>query len=626
MTIPTMGNDVFDKDDFWAAWSVWESGGFFTSPYGLYGDKRLMNSGTGGNDRFIGVDIAYLIDEGYDAPYMYFNAAYGDAFTMSGTAVGGRDQFHGGEGVSNTFLGDAGTMRDSARGGADSFAGATDLGNSPWGTYNTFVGDGEDMSGRSIGGNDVLTGSSARDGGWASNSMSGDASWMSGSAAGGRDVLSGGSASSLPGSDDGTGVNNWMAGDAREMRNTAKGGHDVIFGGGADGESAGVSNFIAGDADLMFGRALGGNDDLSVRMATDGGQTYNWLVGDGEDGWGYATGGNDAIQGGSASGGVDDKYDEAVNYAAGDFFYAWDQVTFGHDRITGGHATEGADVYNDLVGDAWEARIDPGQQMTGGDDTVTGGSADADSFVTNYVGGDVWHLYGEDGAHFVGGRDIVAGGNGGVNGIYGDVYEAMVEVFQGGADILKASTTGENWMYGDGETVWALAAFGGDDTLVSGAGDDRMWGDFGNVGSGPVAPQGNSAPGLQADGLRDLSTAPLQTPQYPGNFFGGADLFVFAPGNGEDVIYDFDVSDGDRIDVTALRAAWMDIDFNGRNDFANFAQMNASHRITYGTWTDDLVTDAPAAFIYTGNGITDDVIVLVGVLEGELARDDFFFG
>jgi Ca2+-binding RTX toxin-like protein len=67
----------------------------------------------------------------------------------------------------------------------------------------------------------------------------------------------------------------------------------------------------------------------------------------------------------------------------------------------------------------------------------------------------------------------------------------------------------------------------GGDKLIGGGGIDRMWGDVAFINGVPVSP-----------------TAPT------GSVVTGADTFVFAPGNGADVVYDFRQSDHDRIDVS----------------------------------------------------------------------------
>ena len=97
----------------------------------------------------------------------------------------------------------------------------------------------------------------------------------------------------------------------------------------------------------------------------------------------------------------------------------------------------------------------------------------------------------------------------------------------GGNDTLTAAGTGINVLYGDAHSMEGNAQ-GGNDTLISGPGNDLMWGDaaiINGVAASPTAPTGN-----------------VKT---------GADTFVFAPGSANDTVGDFRQSDGDRIDVSA---------------------------------------------------------------------------
>ena len=76
---------------------------------------------------------------------------------------------------------------------------------------------------------------------------------------------------------------------------------------------------------------------------------------------------------------------------------------------------------------------------------------------------------------------------------------------------------------------------GGDDTLIGGAGADRLTGD-GSVatnGAGPLA------------------------------LAGGADTFVFGARDGLDTITDFRAADGDRIDLRATLLGWDALDSDG---------------------------------------------------------------
>jgi Ca2+-binding RTX toxin-like protein len=98
----------------------------------------------------------------------------------------------------------------------------------------------------------------------------------------------------------------------------------------------------------------------------------------------------------------------------------------------------------------------------------------------------------------------------------GDTYY-MYQGDKGGADVITGGGLGsENLLVGD--AFQATGAVGGADRLVSGAGDDQMYGDF-----------------MMNDGTSK----------------GGADVFVFGPDNGNDVIMDFQ-SGIDHIDLSAF--------------------------------------------------------------------------
>ena len=102
---------------------------------------------------------------------------------------------------------------------------------------------------------------------------------------------------------------------------------------------------------------------------------------------------------------------------------------------------------------------------------------------------------------------------------------------RGGNDTLIGGASSSdylaNHLVGDASFM-SGNAHGGNDTLISGTGTDNMWGDaqiINGVAASPTAPTGYVVT--------------------------GADTFVFAPGNGADVVYDFRQSDGDKIDVSA---------------------------------------------------------------------------
>ena len=121
----------------------------------------------------------------------------------------------------------------------------------------------------------------------------------------------------------------------------------------------------------------------------------------------------------------------------------------------------------------------------------------------------------------IGGADVTN------NGYFGDAY-AMLGNARGGSDTLVGGNGTGSQMRGDAVAM-NDQAIGGADRLISGTGSDHMWGDAQYINEVEVLSPATD-------------TGLVQT---------GADTFVFGPGNGEDFVYDFRQSDGDRIDVSA---------------------------------------------------------------------------
>jgi Ca2+-binding RTX toxin-like protein len=152
---------------------------------------------------------------------------------------------------------------------------------------------------------------------------------------------------------------------------------------------------------------------------------------------------------------------------------------------------------NHLYGDAGQMS----GRAAGGNDSLTGSS---NAFAWNYLYGDAEVLSDRT----KGGDDILfAGGGASRNILYGDAF-ALSGFAKGGDDILygAASVGSVAALYGDG-FILEDNATGGNDRLVSGIGNDTMWGDAA-VRSGGAS--------------------------------GGYDVFVFAPHNGTDIIADFE--------------------------------------------------------------------------------------
>jgi hypothetical protein len=151
------GNDTFIGAGSSASVLYGDAGGNM-SGHARGGDDVLLLPGTGG--------------------LFSTNLAYGDALTMSGTAVGGNDTLTGGDSsgavdIAYQFYGDAKSMSESARGGNDTLTGSNNTGGS--GTVsNILFGDAESMSGSAKGGNDTLFAGTAIAGSTVNNQMWGD--------------------------------------------------------------------------------------------------------------------------------------------------------------------------------------------------------------------------------------------------------------------------------------------------------------------------------------------------------------------------------------------------------------------------------------------------------------------
>jgi len=225
-----------------------------------------------------------------------------------------------------------------------------------------------------------------------------------------------------------------------------------------------------------------------LRLGDDGGDAF----GDAEELHDASRGGHDLLVGGANA---------VVNNLFGDADAMLDRSRGGNDTLVGGaHAS-----FNNLYGDAFFLAGD----TLGGKDLLTGGAGAFD----NTLHGDARFML--DRAR--GGDDLLIGGaNATSNTLYGDAWNIRGAA-RGGNDTLIGAGGSTNYLYGDAQSL-SGSAVGGNDRLVSGRGTDLMWGDAADVGPGAKT---------------------------------GADIFAFAPGGGDDSIFDFRHSDGDRIDVSA---------------------------------------------------------------------------
>ncbi len=221
----------------------------------------------------------------------------------------------------------------------------------------------------------------------------------------------------------------------------------------------------------------------------------------------------------------------------------------GNDWLIGSDAAN----FNDLYGDA-----DTLSRSKGGSDVLIGG-ANANM---NNLFGDAVAMLGDLTNMSSGGNDTLFGGDGAsLNYLYGDA------IFVGnslcGYDFLVAGDLAqENYLYGDGYQAYENA-WGGNDRLVSGTGNDYMWGDFQWIGADTKF---------------------------------GRDTFVFKTNNGQDKIFDFR-SGEDKIEISGIAG------------LADFSQLQMQITVQGG-----------ASIIALG---TDDTVTVIGVTN--LQAQDFIF-
>lgn len=279
-------------------------------------------------------------------------------------------------------------------------------------------------------------------------------------------------------------------------------------------------------------------------------------------------------------------------HAAYDYGERYDPNGFTTDLVV--DAGSGDDVVwtgasNDfVVGDEHNPFTAPALAV-GGDDAIDGGAGN------DYIFGDVY-----DGGPFTAGDDVLAGGAGrdrifgeafhtsgglvagndelrggsGADQLYGDVY--IISGLSSGQSLTFGDDklyggAGNDQLYGDFDARISDAGtfHGGDDRLVGGAGDDTLYGDSSNVTSSVV--------------------------------IGGADVFVFANGDGQDVIGDFGRG-ADRIDVSAFGFTSFAevsnlITYNGAHNVATIA-FDADDSITVNQYAQASFTLSDADFIF----------------------------
>lgn len=173
----------------------------------------------------------------------------------------------------------------------------------------------------------------------------------------------------------------------------------------------------------------------------------------------------------------------------------------------------------------------------GGNDTLHGG--DGNDTLNGHDGNDtLWGGNGNDNVQGQTGNDVIIGGNGDDIGEGGD-----------GDDILVAGQGNDN-MQGEGGNDYLFGG-GGEDILTGNQGNDVVAGGTGN--DRLVGADGNDMViGGRDDGRISLDAQGNVTGVVTGDTVegnGGADAFIWQAGDGVDLIYDFNPSEGDTLTI-----------------------------------------------------------------------------
>jgi Ca2+-binding RTX toxin-like protein len=261
---------------------------------------------------------------------------------------------------------------------------------------------------------------------------------------------------------------------------------------------------VYGDAIQLLERSKGGNDEIY------GSSNYtNYLYGDSSI-LVNSQGGNDLIEGGNST-----------DYIYGDGYKLEPDADGNNDFLIGGNdILFGGNGRDFLYGDGYSLR-----NTNAGDDILLGGNGIdflyGDGYSLNSSTGGDDTLYGSDGSTFESDG----------NYLYGDGY--IVSQSTGGADYLTVETSsGRNLLYGDGLRL--DSSTGGNDTLIGGFGNDILYGDGLILNS---SNPGNDV--LWGKGGNDILYGDGRSVIYGSGASFGADIFKFAPGDDQDIIYDY---------------------------------------------------------------------------------------
>ncbi len=238
-----------------------------------------------------------------------------------------------------------------------------------------------------------------------------------------------------------------------------------------------------------------------------------------------------------------------------------DQI--GSDTFTNANYLRGSNHADHLEGDSDDNRF----RGSGGDDLIDGGLGDDQVDHNDSIGSVIADLSQntvfDDGK---GGRDTLVSIEN-INGGYGD-------------DIISGDAQ-DNEIRGNT----------GDDVLIGGDGDDFLRG-----GSGDIFQDGGNL--LDGD---DILIGGDGSDTLRGG--DGADTFVMLAGPGFDVIEDFNLSDGDKIDLRAVAASVGDFTFFQYDAGGNFTDINVGPNVLFRVEGVDLTSlPNPAdAFVFDGS-------------------------
>ncbi len=534
------------------------------------GDDRLsgqggdddLHGGTG-DDVLVGDDTAArLAGEHHGADHLD-----GDDGADELQGQGGADTLFGGAGNDVLFGDDATAVLAGQFHGADSLDGedGDDYLEGQGGADELFGGEGADtLFGDStavqvdpaVHGDDLLDGEGGDD-------------WLIGG--GGRDTLFGGAGNDqLQGDDVESNLPSALHGDDTldgedgDDLLAGQGGADALYGG--DGNDTLIGDGIASEV------AAGAHGDDFL----DGGAGVDTLVGGGGDDLLYGGDGNDALNGDDSVANVDAAAhgSDTLHGDAGD-----DVLTGagGNDHLLGGagndtlrgdaadvpESAHGADILDG--GDGHDALVGGGKADTlyggDGDDTLIGDDAQASLGVS---------AHGDDLLDGGAGVDILVGGGGAdtLDGgseddtLWGDgsPLNAVADAAHG-SDLLEG---------GDGND--GLIGGGGADTLRGGAGDDRLWGDGYSGQAGTLTVE------AAFQGADILDGGPGDDVLSGGD---GADVYVFAAGDGNDRIVD----GGGSPDANRIRLA------SANPGEVRLAQAGGDLVVSYGSGTDSITVE-----------------------------------